>query len=171
MRSLIRIVVLVAALVLPPAVPALADPLPGRWEPYQTAPFEVPAGTRCPFTLRGDVVRDREEIRTFATFPDGSPRVQVIRGPLVMRFTNVESGESVVRDLTGVGALLFERDGSFTLFLVDGSFAAGLAPTDEGGPAFLVFSGTGHSVRFDADGARTVKYGIGPVENICETLA
>lgn len=136
-----------------------------------TEPFEVAAGTRCPFTLRGDVVKDREEIRTFATFPDGSPSVQVIRGPLVMRFTNVESGESVVRDLTGTAALVYEPDGSFTLILVHGHFAAGLGPNDQGGPAFLLFTGTGHAVRFDADGSRTVVYGVGPVEDLCQTLA
>jgi hypothetical protein len=169
MRSLMRVSLLLV-LLLGPVAPASAQ-LPGEWEPHETPPFEAAAGTRCPFTLRGDVVEDQEEIRTFASFPDGSPRLQAIRGPLVMRFTNVESGESVVRDLTGLGILIYKRDGSFTLLLANGSFAVGLSPTDEGGPAFLVFSGTGHSVRFDADGSRHVRYGIGPVENLCETLA
>lgn len=170
MRALVKTGILMVALLMTQAVPARAA-LPGEWEPYRTEPFEVAAGTRCAFTLRGDVLKDREEIRTFASFPDGSPRVQVIRGPLVMRFTNVESGMSVVRDLSGTGALVYEPDGSFTLILLHGHFAAGLAPTDEGGPAFLYFSGTGHSVRFDADGSRTVHLGVGPVEDLCETLA
>jgi hypothetical protein len=170
MRTLARTAVLGVILLLSSISPAAAD-LPGDWEPYRTEPFEVAAGTRCPFTLRGDVLKDQEEIRTFATFPDGSPRVQAIRGPLVMRFTNVESGESVVRDLSGLGLLFYEGDGSFTLFLAHGRFAVGLAPTDAGGPAFLVFTGTAHSVRFDADGSRHVNFGFGPVENLCETLA
>ena len=170
MRSLVKTGVLVIAVLLAQSAPALAE-LPGQWEPYRTEPFEVAAGTRCPFTLRGDVLKDKEEIRTFATFPDGSPRVQAIRGPLVMRFTNVESGESVVRDLTGTALIVYEPDGSSTLILVHGHFAAGLGPDDPGGPAFLYFTGVGHSIRFDADGSRSVTYGIGPVEDICETLA
>jgi hypothetical protein len=169
MRSLVRTAVLVVTLLTVQAAPALAG-LPGEWDPYRTEPFEVAAGTRCPFTLGGTSSRI---VRRSApsTFPDGSPRVQVIRGPLVMRFTNVESGESVVRDLTGTAALVYEPDGSFTLILVHGHFAAGLGPNDEGGPAFLLFTGTGHAVRFDADGSRTVVFGVGPVEDLCQTLA
>jgi hypothetical protein len=62
-------------------------------------------------------------------------------------------------------------DRSFTLLLAHGAFAAGLGSADEGGPALLVFRGTGHSVRLDADGSRTVRYGISPVEDLCKTLA
>jgi hypothetical protein len=47
------------------------------------------------------VLEDQERIPTLATFPDGSPSRQRVKGPLVVRYINHESGASVVRDLTG----------------------------------------------------------------------
>jgi hypothetical protein len=46
------------------AVPAQAAAARPEWTPYRTAPFVLPAGTRCPFGLSGTPVRDRERIRT-----------------------------------------------------------------------------------------------------------
>jgi hypothetical protein len=168
-----RIVLLLVAATLAavaPAATASAAP-PGPWEPYRTEPFELPAGARCPFGLRGDVLLDRERIRTLTEHPDGSPHLQEIIGPLMMRFTNTDTGRSVVRNLTGTALLDNGSDGSFTLYLVGGHMAVGLAATDPGGPAFLVFTGSRHAVVFGADGSRTPIYGHGPVENLCATLA
>jgi hypothetical protein len=114
-----------------------------------------PAGTRCPFGLRGEVLRDRELIRTLSTHPDGSPDLEEIIGPLVFRLTNTETGRSVVRNLSGTGLLDHGTDGSFVLYLVGGHFGAGLAPGDPGGPAWLYFTGTGHALAQAADGSRT----------------
>lgn len=130
-------------LLVPPA--ALADK-PGPWSPSPTSSFTAEAGTRCPFTLQGDVLSDHERIRTLETYPDGSPRVQEVVGQLKMRFTNVDTGASVDRNLTGTGIIEYGTDGSQTLTLQGGHFAVGLAPTDEGGPAFLIFTGSGLSV-------------------------
>jgi hypothetical protein len=152
---------------LAPMTTALAD-TPGPWTPYHSQGFEAPAGTRCPFGLRGEVLRDHELIRTLSTQPDGSPDVQEIVGPLVFRFTNTATGRSVVRNLTGTGLIDHGTDGSFTLYLVGGHFGAGLAP---GGPAFLYFTGSGHALVVAADGSRTPIFGHGPVENLCTTLA
>ena len=105
------------------------------------------------------------------TNPDGSPRLQEVVGQLVIRYTNAETGEFVDRNLTGTALVEFLPDGGFTLTLVGGHIAVGLQPTDHGGPAFLVFTGAGHSVAFAADGTRTVTFSDGPVENLCETLA
>ena len=149
---------------------AVADK-PGPWAPSPTSSFVLAAGTRCPFTLAGDVLKDKERIRTLETNPDGSPRTQEVVGQLTTRFTNLDTGASVVRNLTGTGIIEYLPDGSFTLTLQGGHFAVGLAPTDTGGPAFLIFTGSGFSVLFAADGSRHVTYGNGTVENICETLA
>jgi hypothetical protein len=100
----------------------------------------------------------------------GSPQTQEIVGQLVMRFTNLDTGASIGRNLTGTGILEFGTYGSLTLALQGGHFAVGLGEGDTGGPAFLVFSGSGHEVLFAADGSRTATFGSGPVENICETL-
>ena len=141
------------------------------WTPSPSSDFELAAGTRCPFTLRGTVIADAEQIRTLETYPDGSPRVQEVVGLLIVRFTNVESGASVERNLTGTALVEFPEDGSFVLTLLGGHMAIGVPPSSPGGPAFLVFTGTGFSLDLHTDGTRTITYGQGQVENICATLA
>jgi hypothetical protein len=49
--------------------------------------------------------------------------------------------------------------------------AIGVPPTTGGGPAFLIFTGTGFSLDLNADGSCTITYGQGTVENICDSLA
>jgi hypothetical protein len=142
-----------------------------QWEPSPSSDFEVAAGTRCPFTLRGTVIADGEQIRTLETYPDGSPRLQEVVGLLVVQFTNVESGASVQRNLTGTAFVEYPEDGGFILTLVGGHMAIGVPPSTPGGPAFLIFTGTGFSLDLNADGSRSITYGEGQVENICDTLA
>ena len=105
------------------------------WTPYAAADFVAPAGERCAFELQGQVVSDKERIRTLETFPDGRPRVQQVVGQLLVRYTNTATAESVVRNLTGNGIVEYSADGSYTLTLQGGHFAVGLQPTDPGGPA------------------------------------
>lgn len=147
------------------AAPAVAS-AKSPWQPFRAAPFDLPAGSRCSFELRGDILRDKERIRTTKTGQ------QEVRGPLVVRYTNVATGESVVRNLTGDALIDSRADGSIARFtLLHGHLAVGLAATDPGGPAFLVLSGRGFVVDFAPDGTRTVTPGRGTVEDICRTLA
>lgn len=161
---------LAALLVLVSAGSASASS-PWPWSPTSSSDFELPAGTRCPFTLRSEVLSDRELIRTLETFPDGSPKLQEVVGQLIVRFTNVEAGTSVERNLTGTAFFEVLSDGGFTLTLVGGHMGIGIPPGVEGGPAFLVFTGTGFSLTINGDGSREIVIGDGQVENICDTLA
>jgi hypothetical protein len=170
MRKLMAVALLTAFGVLGTASSAVADK-PGLWSDLDTGSFTAAAGTRCSFTLQGDVVSDHEQIRTLETYPDGSPKTQEVVGQLVVRYTNLDTGESVERNLTGTGIVEYGTDGSFVLRLQGGHMAVGLAPGDTDGPAFLIFTGAGHQVFFATDGSRHVTYGSGPVEDICETLA
>ena len=170
MRKLMAVVLLGALGVLGTASSAIADK-PGPWSDLDTGSFTAAAGTRCSFTLHGEVVSDHEQIRTLESYPDGSPKTQEIVGQLVVRYTNLDTGASVERNLTGMGIVEYGTDGSFVLRLQGGHMAVGLAPGDTDGPGFLIFTGAGHQVLFEADGSRHVTYGSGPVENICETLA
>ncbi len=151
-RHAVRIVLAAgatAALCGGQTVPAQAAGMPSptvaaarqlSWKPYRTGAFESPAGQTCAFTLRGDPVKDREEIATWATYADGSPRLQTIRGDLRVRYTNVESGATVERDLFGVGTIAYGRDGSTTLYLV-GPAAVGFKPTDPYPAGFYALDG------------------------------
>lgn len=163
-----------AADAAPPAArddPASTTRAAGGWEPYRTAPFRLAGGTRCPFGLAGTPIRDRERIRTLARLPDGTPTVQQVAGPLVVRYTNTDTGATVRRDLTGRATVSYREDGSFTETLDHGTLAVGLAATDPGGPGFFVLTGTGFRLDVSAGGARTVFLGTGRVENLCTTLA
>jgi hypothetical protein len=168
-RILATVAMVCGVLSLAPAA-APADK-PGPFMPFRAADFDLPAGARCPFALSGRVQVDRERIRTTQTNPDGTPRQQQVVGKLVVRYINMDSGASVDRNLTGNALIDHHPDGSFTFTLQSGHLAVGLAATDPGGPAFLVLKGHGFSVDFAASGLRTVHFGKGTVENICQTLA
>jgi hypothetical protein len=79
---------------------------------------------------RGTGIRDDEEIATFATFPDGTPRVQAATGDLRIWFTDLDTGESVERELDGVGVISCGADGSNTWYFF-GPAAVGFRPTDD----------------------------------------
>ena len=163
-----RIALLALAVVL--AVPAVANAA-SRWVPFRSAPFDLPAGSRCPFELRGDIVRDEERIRTLSTYADGSPAQQEVHGLLVVRYTNVATGESIQRNLTGAALIDLRPDGTLArITLVDGHLAVGLGAGDPGGPEFLVLAGRDFAADFAPGGTRTVTFGTGTVENVCETL-
>jgi hypothetical protein len=174
------IVLLTAAVCCVPAIQAqpAAAAIPtvtagarvGDWMPYRTKPFELAAGTRCTFGLAGAPVRDRERVRTVATFPDGTPRIQEFAGPLVVRYTNTDTGATVRRNLTGRATVTYRPDGSFTETLDHGHLAVGLAPSDPGGPGFFVLTGSGFRLAVAATGRRSISLGTGRVENLCNTL-
>lgn len=157
----IRLSVLAAVLAL--GVPATASAT-SPWQPFRASNFDLPAGTRCDFPLSGRVLEDKERIRRL------SDTRSEVKGPLVVRYINQDTGESVVRDLTGTAFIDSFPDGSSRFTLKHGSLSVGLGPNDPGGPAFLVLSGRGFTIDFGADGSRTVTPGRGTIENICDTL-
>jgi hypothetical protein len=149
-------------------LPAQAD---SPWTHYRAQDFSLDAGTACGFAISSEVVKDKERYRTTAYFEDGSPRYQEFTGQLVVRFTNLESGESVVRNLTGRGDFEYFADGGFALHDRGGHFAAAMYPGDDPGPGVYVVSGRGWTLRGYADGSRELIAGKGTVENVCDTLA
>lgn len=164
-----------AALLLPVAVlasPAAADGPPpgppGAWQPYRAESFTAPAGTLCAFSLRSEVVLDEEWVRT-TTAPDGSLLRQEFVGPLVVRLTDVDTGASVKRSLSARAVAEYAPDGSFVL-RIQGPAAVGFHPGDSLPPGYYLLRGR-HTVRFAADGTRTVVLDRGPEEDLCATLS
>lgn len=169
--SIPRVIAVAALLCAALAAAPAGASSPSPWSPYRSSDFTLPAGARCPFALAGHVVFDRERIRTLQGEPSGTPRRQEVRGPLVVRYVNVDTGASVVRNLTGDAILDARADGSSAITLRHGHLAVGLGATDPGGPAFLILTGRGFSVSFSAAGGRALSLGTGRVENLCRTLA
>ncbi len=144
---------------------------PSPWTPYQGSGFEVAAGEVCDFTLRGELISDKERYRVAETYPDGSTRVEEWTGQLVFRFVNVESGASVRRNLTGRGDFVYHEDGSWSLVNVGGHIGVGLHAGDDPGKGYYVISGAGYELTQDTAGHRTLTPGDGNAENVCETLS
>jgi hypothetical protein len=138
------------------------------WEPFRTQPFDSVG--RCSFTVHGDIVRDEEEVRTLATFPDGTPRVQEFRGPLVIRFTNTSTGASVVRDVSGYGRLRRTQDGG-SVWYFDGGASVGVPIGNTAFPAGSYVIHGRFRLVIRPDGTRELPHLHADVENLCQTLA
>ncbi|MFI7546806.1 hypothetical protein [Actinoplanes sp. NPDC049599] len=169
----VKTVLLAAALVAVTAVPAAAAPDGGGgggWEPTSTPPFVLAAGQICSFEVKGDIVADREWMRTLATFPDGSPRVQDFRGVLVIRFTNTGNGRSVVRDATGSIRVYSLADGS-RIQQLHGHNALPVRAANTGFPGGDYITHGDFVVIDRPGGVREVPVQLGTMENLCKTLA
>lgn len=145
---------------------------PSPWKLVPDGDFTYEAGQVCAFAVRNDIVRDGDWVSTFERNADGSPRRQVIVGPLVYRVTNTVTGRSVVRDFGGTTEALHRADGA-TVYRAIGAIAIGIhRDRDPHPPAPGFYLHTGYTeVEIAADGAHRVLVSVGPVENLCETLA
>jgi hypothetical protein len=165
----VSIIAAIASITTGLAVPTAARASDnGRWVPFRTAPFTT-SGV-CPFTVHGDVVQDEEEVRTDATFADGSPRIQAFRGPLVIRFTNIANGKSAARDVSGDGRLHKFADGG-SVWHFDGGFSVRVFIGNRAYPAgWYILHGKG-VLTIAPDNTRDFPHLHADVEDLCHTLA
>ena len=153
------------ALIAPAAAGATGN---GRWVPFRSGPFT--ASGVCPFTMHGDIVQDEEEVRTDATFPDGSPRIQAFRGPLVIRFTNTTNGRSAVRDVSGDARVHMFADGG-SVWHFDGGFSVSVFIGNRAYPAgWYILHGKG-VITVAPDNTRDLPHLHADIEDLCQTLA
>lgn len=142
----------------------------GGWEPTSTPPFVIPAGDVCSFEVKGDILKDREWMRTPATYPDGSPKVQDFKGVLVIRYTNTSNGKSVVRDATGSIRVYSLPDGT-RISQLKGNNALPIKASNVGFPGGDYITHGDIVVIRHPDGNREVPVRLGTMENLCKTLA
>ncbi|GAA4496797.1 hypothetical protein GCM10023191_039380 [Actinoallomurus oryzae] len=140
----------------------------GDWHPAPSEPF-VTSGV-CSFTMKGDIVRDTTEARTLSTYPDGSVEVEEARGPLAIRFTNMSTGRSVVRDLSGHGIIHYFQDGGRE-YRLDGGGSVPVRVDSPGFPQGWYILHGSFTVVGHTDGTRIFSDVHATVENLCETLA
>jgi hypothetical protein len=161
---------LATAVLLLAAPAAQADDDHG-WQPYHGQDSDAPAGTVCPFHLHITDLLDQEETKTVTRYPDGSPEKVLWRGPLILRYTNVDTGAHVDRDQSGRATEYRRPDGS-TLWDVPRSSHIS-ARVHPGNPylaagAYLFSGGAVLLVHPDHQVEALVQH---RVENLCETLA
>jgi hypothetical protein len=140
----------------------------GNRTPLAETARSYAAGEVCPFPVTVTFPVNQEFI-TFLTNDTGTVVGATITGKLVARVTNVASGATTDRILTGLGTLTFGSDGSETIEVggtIGIAFKAGDSPANEWDVV------TGSSVlHIAADGTRTLVSSDGAIEDLCVTLA
>jgi hypothetical protein len=144
-----------------------------KWIRYHQPNFSLDAGVARDFGVDATVVRDREFYKDVGFFSDGTVRTQLWKGPLVMDFTNADSGVTIRRDLSGRAIQEYDADGAFASILIQhGNFAAVLPPGSDPGFGFYRVSGDWSSLSVNPDGTRAIALGVdGTAENMCDAMA
>jgi hypothetical protein len=152
-----------------PASPTRNDT---SWHRYHQDDVDYKRGDVCGFAVHGKVLRDKEYYRNVNFWPNGKPRTQLYRGPLVFRWTNTATGTSVRRDQSGRAYVEYTRAGGFaSLNALSGHFGAGFHVGSTPHRGLFYLGGRWTSVSFDAKGHATLSLGPdGTSENLCETL-
>ena len=169
MARLAALIVSVLGLALAAAGTAAADDGSyGPWEPTYQGAITAPAGAVCPFTVTAEPVKENLSVR-YHYDSAGNVDGYEAKGLLIARITNVETGKSVVRNLSGPGTVTFNPDGSYDA-VVEGNFLVFFLARDNPSNQLLLL--TGRTVLHGAPtGEKSIVSHTGPVENLCETLA
>ncbi len=165
-KVLILVLTLVATLVVAASPASAATTSNGGWVPAPTPPFDIPAGEVCDFPIHGEPVVDKVMSKVLATYPDGSTKVELAKGPLILRITNVDNGRTHLENGSGTGLFRFATDGTFTVDVVGPlliGFRAGLSNVPRG---FYELNGV-YRIAFGTDGFRTLTLAHGTIRNVC----
>ena len=138
------------------------------WEPTFQGAITVPAGFVCPFGISAEPVREDLRIR-YHYDEDGNIDGDQVVGPLIARITNTATGASVVRNLSGLGTVFYQPDGSWNAVL-NGNLLLFLRATDTPSSQLLLIHGQS-VLHGSPTGQKTLVSHTGGVENLCETLA
>jgi hypothetical protein len=134
---------------------------------FPAEPVEFLPGDVCEFGVLAEPIRSRGHQITFPEDADGTVQVR-ITGMWFVRVTNTETGESVVRNMTGPVDYWFYADGTGAS-LNRGHSLGFLFSFEEGGPALWYQSGP-VLWAVDADGLFSVVQQRGVSEDLCQTL-
>jgi hypothetical protein len=168
MRRVAALVLGVLAFTLA-GVPASAgaDGSYGPWEPTYQGAITAPAGSVCSFTVTAEPVRENLSVRYHYDAAGNVDGYQA-KGLLIARITNVETGSSVVRNLSGPGAVTFNPDGSYDA-VVEGNFLVFFLGSDNPANELLLLTGR-TELHGAPSGEKTLVSHAGGVENLCDTL-
>ena len=150
------------------AVSAPVSSIP--WQQYRTAPWTDAPGAVCTFGVTTTILVDQEQERILASYPNGQPKLQEFRGPLVVRYTSTSTSQSVVRDLSGYAWFHYGTTGSITAFVA--SHIDVTVPVGNTGYPAGEWVLTGQSVvSIDSSGTINVQLLHATAENLCSTLS
>jgi hypothetical protein len=168
MKRLVTISFALCALALGAATAAAADGSWGSWEPTFQGPISVPEGVVCPFAVSAEPIREDLAVR-YHYDTSGAIDAYEFKGPLLARITNLDTGTSVVRSLSGLGSVVPHADGSYDA-VFEGGLLLFLGRGDSPSSELLLL--TGRTVLHgSATGVKTVIATSGESEDLCRTLA
>jgi hypothetical protein len=168
MKRLVAISLAFCALALGAAQAAAADGSWGPWEPTFQGPISVAAGVVCPFAVSAEPVHEDLAVR-YHYDDTGAIDAYQFKGPLVARITNVESGASVDRSLSGFGTVTPHADGSYDA-VFEGGLLLFMGSGDSPSSELLLLTGR-TELHGSPTGAKTVVSASGQSEDLCQTLA
>jgi hypothetical protein len=164
------VLVMLAATVLavPAAAGAASHSIP--WHRFRTGPWHDAPGKVCTFGVSAKPVKDGEQTRILARYPNGKPRVQEFRGPLYVRYTNTHTGKSVTGNLSGYGWFFYGRSGG-TRFFVASHVGLTVDVGNKGYPAGEWIINGQAWVRITSAGDTHIHPLRATAENLCRTLS
>lgn len=155
-----------------PGVPANVRGLQGPVVTYPSeSPRDYPAGEVCAFPTHTEFPVSDLRMRTW-TDSAGDPVFAIEDGPLLMKVTNTDTGESVVRDISGTGVITYPTPDSYILSGND--WSAAFHTTDRPVHNRWIVASTFMSVKITTAGGGTSRELLalsGPYEDICATLS
>jgi hypothetical protein len=102
--------------------------------------FEVAAGTVCSFALAAAPVANNEITTTYRADANGDIR-EITTGTLKLQLTNVDTGKSIVVNVSGPGTVVLHPDGSATEDLQGPALVFFSRTATPAGPATHLFNG------------------------------
>jgi len=116
------------------------------------------------------IVTNNEYTITFAPDASGTTR-QLVQGRFIVTFTNLETGRSATRNVSGPGEYRYLADGSVD-FRGSGRWAIFFFPgmRGEGTPGALFVNNGLIVLHTDPDGIQSVVEQVGSQEDLCATL-
>jgi hypothetical protein len=116
--------------------------------------FDVPAGVACSFELAATPGSTNEYVKTYPADANGDVR-ELINGTLKEQLTNVDTGKSIIVNVSGPSTQIVHADGSADVTIEGSALVGFFAPFNPAGPATYIY--TGHTVlSFDAVGHLTL---------------
>ena len=135
-------------------------------------PFDYPAGEVCAFPSHSTFPVDDLTQKTWVD-DAGNPVFALESGPLVMRTTNLATGETIERDVSGSGVVTYPDANSFVLSGDDwvAGFHTGDRPVHNRWIVAYGFMSVKVATTPGGGSSRTLLALRGPHEDLCATLA
>lgn len=135
--------------------------------------IDYPRGEVCPFPVKARFPVVDMTQKTW-TDDDGNPVFAIVSGPLVVDATNLDTGKTVRRDISGTGTYSYPEPGTSTRILSGGDWAVGFRSADRPVHNKWLISRGFMSVRVTESNGTTQRELLeldGRYEDLCKTLA